>query len=197
MNRLGQLVRSLEAEVRRHRRSRLVRGPAAVLAARRREKRREPDVVAAAPVAADRAERGEAGMPAVRPDADAVDARAATTATPQPRSVPARRTANVSLPTTSCPAQPRRSTAARSASSSAGKSTPAIRSCATSATGRHVEPASATAACEQPSEHVHRPLEAEAMRRALRPAHVRQDLPVGADEREVGLGVAAVDGEHQ
>ena len=39
-------------------------------------------------------------MPAVGRDADAVDPPPQVTATPQPRSVPARNTANVSLPTT-------------------------------------------------------------------------------------------------
>src|SRR5205085_10136731 len=50
---------------------------AAVFAPRRGEFGREADVVAAAPVAGDRAERGEPGVPAVGRDADAVDPGAA------------------------------------------------------------------------------------------------------------------------
>ena len=49
----------------------------AVLAAGRGADRGEPDVVAAAPVAGDRAQRGEAHLAAVAADADAVDAGAA------------------------------------------------------------------------------------------------------------------------
>ena len=51
--------------------------PPAVLAPRGRGHRREADVVAAAPVARDRAESGEACVPPVGGDADAVDACAA------------------------------------------------------------------------------------------------------------------------
>ena len=77
VDRLGQLARRSRPEVRWNgvleRRLRA----AAVLAARRGHQRGETDVVAAAPVAGDRPERGEAGVPSVRRDADAVDARAA------------------------------------------------------------------------------------------------------------------------
>ena len=67
-------------------------------------------------------------------------------ATPQPRSVPARRTANVSLPTRVVVAQPRVSTAAWTRASSSGKSTPASITCAKSAR-RPSRPAVSTSCC--------------------------------------------------
>ena len=58
-------------------RSSTVRRPPAVLAPSGGADRGEPDVVAAAPVAGDVAERGEANVPPVRADTDAVHAGAA------------------------------------------------------------------------------------------------------------------------
>ena len=52
-------------------------GPAAVGAARGRHQRREPDVVATAPVTGDPAQGREPGLAAVRGESDAVDAAAA------------------------------------------------------------------------------------------------------------------------
>src|SRR5436190_98406 len=52
-------------------------GATTILATGRGGDRGEPDVVAAAPVAGDPAERGEASLPPVGGDADAVDPRAA------------------------------------------------------------------------------------------------------------------------
>src|SRR4029450_10342977 len=67
----------LLAEVSRHRALERRSLAAAVLAAGRGRDRRDPDVVAAAPVTRDPAERREASVAAGGPDADAVDARPA------------------------------------------------------------------------------------------------------------------------
>ena len=99
VDRLGELERRRHLEVRRHRALEAVAGPRPSSLTRRRPERRDTDVVATAPVARDGPERREAHLAAVRRHTDAVDASAAVTATPQPRAVPARRTANVSLPT--------------------------------------------------------------------------------------------------
>ena len=48
---------------------------------------------------------------------------------------------------------------------------------------------------EEALEHLDAAVDAEVVRRAQRPAHEREDMAVGRDEREVGLRVAAVDGE--
>ena len=77
VDRLDELAGRGEAEVLGHRALEPRARAAAVLAAHRRRQRGEADVVAAAPVAADRAERGEAHVAAVGADADAVDAGAA------------------------------------------------------------------------------------------------------------------------
>ena len=48
---------------------------------------------------------------------------------------------------------------------------------------------------EEALEHLDAAVHAEVVRRAQRPAHEREHLAVGRDEREIGLRVAAVDGE--
>src|SRR5436309_32605 len=70
-------VRRREVEVRRHGVLEAGLRAAAVLTAGRRPDGRPPDVEAAAPVAADVAERREAGLAAVRRHAGAVDPGAA------------------------------------------------------------------------------------------------------------------------
>src|SRR5262249_20934014 len=57
------------------------------------------------------------------------------------------------------------------------------------------EPGLAGGVLEQALEDVDRSVQSEAAGGAPRPADAREHLAVGADEREVGLGVAAVDGE--
>ena len=66
MERLRELARRGEAEVRRHGALERRRRPAAVLAPRSHGDGLEPDVVAATPVAGDRAEREEARVTPVR-----------------------------------------------------------------------------------------------------------------------------------
>ena len=113
---------------------------APVLAAGGRGQRREPEVAAApqspvsSPSAGKRAVRPSGATPTQLIPAPQV------TATPQPRSVPARRTAKVSLRTRTRLAQPRAAAASCASCSSTGKSTPARKS----------SPASATS-CEAPA----------------------------------------------
>ena len=104
----------------------------------------------------------------------------------------------MSLRTPICGAQPRSRTASQSSCSSAGKSTPASSSSATSASEpfRAARPAWLTALASSPSSTSQAAVQPEVVRRALRAADERQHRAVGADEREVGLRVAAVDGEH-
>src|SRR5206468_11014919 len=77
VHRFGDLLRRAEAEVRRHAVLEARLRAAAVLAARCGAERRHADVVPAAPVAGDLAERREAHLPAVRCNRDAVDPGAA------------------------------------------------------------------------------------------------------------------------
>ena len=124
--------------------------------------RGEPDVVAAAPVAGDRAERREAHLAAVRADADAVDAGAA-----HDRDAPAARRCRRGAPRTcrsrrsSVAAQPAGRRALRASSpSSAGKSTPASRNTPTSPRRGVVarrRPRCATASSSSAVEHVQAP----------------------------------------
>src|SRR5205814_2403308 len=51
--------------------------------------------------------------------------------------------------------------------------------------------------CEEVAENCEAAVDAEVVRRALWPADEREDLAVGADERQVGLRVAAVDREDE
>ena len=116
-----------------------------------------------------------------------------TTATPQPRSVPARSTAKVSLPTVRRAAQPR----------------PADRLVQPPLLDRQVEPgqqqvpdfgavgqpALRERVSEEPAEQRHAAVEPDVMWRAEAAAHERQQPAVLAQQRQVGLGVAAVDGE--
>ncbi len=97
MHRLGHIGRRPKPEVGGHGALEDRRRPPAVGAARRRGQPGEPEVVAATPVPGDRAQGREPRPRAVGPDAHAVEPAPQTIATPQPRSVPARRTAKVSL----------------------------------------------------------------------------------------------------
>ena len=94
----------------------------------------EADVEPTAPVAGRRTECEKAGLAAVGGNTHAVDPGAADDRDAPAALGHARRTAKVSLATTTSSAQPRSTTAWRSSSSSAGKSTPAIKSSARSAT---------------------------------------------------------------
>ena len=186
-----------EPEVRRH--GALERGPrpAAVLAARRRRQRGEPDVVAAAPVAGDRAERGEAHVAAVGADADAVDARAA-----HDRDAPAALGAGAQdrervVADAQASAQPRRRPRRAARSSSTGRSSPASSRWPTSARASPSSPARARASRVQLLEQLERAVEPEVVRRAAAAADEREHRAVVAHQREVGLRVAAVDGEHE
>ena len=176
--------------------SRLVRGPRPSSLRAATNERREADVVPAAPVAGDRAERGEADVAAVGATPTQLMPAPHTTATPQPRSVPARRTASVSLPTIDVagPAA-RRERASRSAPPRRGSRHRRGRAGRPAATGRRaVRPAARTPRRAAPAGR-DRPLEPEMVRRGQRPAHVREERAVLAHEREVGLRVAAVDGQ--
>ena len=77
MDRLRELARRLEAEVRRNGVLEGCARAATVLAARRGEHRGQPQVVAAAPVARDLSKGGETRMSSVGRDTDAVDPGAA------------------------------------------------------------------------------------------------------------------------
>src|SRR5204863_7744113 len=77
VERLGQVSRCVQSEMRRHG---LLEGrlrTPTVLAAGRRRDRRQADVIAAAPVAGHPTPRGVARLPSVGRDADAVDPSAA------------------------------------------------------------------------------------------------------------------------
>ena len=103
----------------------------------------------------------------------------------------------MSLPTDVRAAQPRALTSSCSACSSAGKSTPAISSLPIAATGplSPREPGSRGRLVEEALEHLEAAVDAEVVRRAERAAHEREHAAVRADEREMRLRVAAVDGE--
>ena len=163
---------------------------AAVLAARRGEHRGAPEVVAAAPVAGDVAQRREARLAAVGTDAGAVDRRRR-----RPRRRPSRgRCRRAAARACRCP--PRRAAPSRAArcarrarSTSCGKSTPAIERSAIASSRRRPAPRRAAPRCGR----ARRPARARA---ASCPGRARgQHLAVGGDQREVRLGVAAVDGE--
>ena len=188
----------VEAEVSRNGSLEARPRPASVFAPRRGRDGGEAEVVAAAPVAGDRAERGEPRMPAVRGDADAVDPGAAVIATPQPRSVPARRTANVSLPTMErvAPSRAARRRRAQRPPPRGSRRRPAAGGDVRDPAVVVAEPRLARRVVEQPLEHGEAAFDAEVMGRAQRTANEREHRAVGADEREVGLRVAAVDGEH-
>ena len=150
-------------------RSRLVLGPRPSSLRAARRDRRHADVIAAAPVACDLAERGEADLAAVGRDADAVDPGAADDGdAPAALGAGAQNGERVVADGTGS-AQPRSLTTACSASSSAGKSTPAMRSDADLGDG----PARASSPpahrlVEEPLEHVEAPREPEVVRRAER-----------------------------
>src|ERR687888_1238787 len=198
VDRLRERGRGLEAEVRGHRLLERRLRPAAVLAARGRGHRRQADVVAAAPVPGDRAERGEAGVPPVRRDADAVDPGPADDGD-APAALGSRAQDCEGVV---ADARPLRPTAARYRGAE-------LLLLAREVDARHEQlrdrrdGAVARAAgvagrlVEQALEHVERAVEPEVVRRAERPADERKHLAVGADEREVGLRVAAVYGENQ
>ena len=173
-------------------------GAAAVLAAGRRRDRGHADVVASAPVAAELAERREPHLAPVRPDADAVDPGAA-----DDRDAPAALGAG--------PQDGERVVGDRGRLGPAQSCDPLLEHLFL---GGEVDPGHAEARDggdrravgagdsrlldglpEEALEHLDAAVDAEVVRRAQRPAHEREDAAVGRDEREVGLRVAAVDGE--
>ena len=103
----------------------------------------------------------------------------------------------MSLPTETRLAQPRSLTIACSASSSAGKSTPAMRRTPTSATGPFATSRSAswTASSNSPCSTSRQPGRPRWCGELSGPRTSREHAPVDTDEREIGLRVAAVDGE--
>ena len=198
MDRLGELGRGLDAEMRRHRV--LERRPRAapVLAPGCGADGGEADVVAAAPVTGDRAERREANLAAVAGDADAVDAGTAD---------------DCDAPAVRCPgAQDREGVVAHD-----GACRPApgrersgdllllarvvhAREQERAHRGgrvRHRDARTPAGIPEQPVEHPQAPVAAEVVRRALGAANEGEQLAVGAEEREVRLRVAAVDREDE
>ena len=122
-----------------------------------------------------------------------------TIATPQPCSVPARRTASVSLPTETLLRQAARRgrllhlldlggevDAREQQLADVGDRAVAVR-----------DPGVGERLVEQVVDHLQRAVEAEVVRRAEPAADEREHLAVGAHEREVGLRVAAVDREDE
>ncbi len=122
-----------------------------------------------------------------------------TSATPQPRSVPARNTAKVSFATSVRGAHPWSASAFCRISSSSGRSAPAIITLPTSATGRWFTstPASVAALSSRVAEHLDRAVHAELVLRAARAPNRRQHRAVDSDQGEVRLRVAAVDSQRQ
>ena len=199
VDRLRQLGRRREPEVRRDGLLERRLLAASVLAAGRGRDRRQADVVAAAPVAGDRAERREARMPAVGRDADAVDPGSA-----DDRDAPALlRSCAQDRERVVVDDRPRRP----APRSDRGVEVLDLR--------RKVEPGDqqlaelghgpvvgrqaglGRSALEQLGEHVQRALEPEVVRRAQRPSFECEERAVGGDEREVGLRRAAVHGEER
>ena len=98
----------------------------------------------------------------------------------------------MSLPTIVRPTQPRASTASCRRLSSSGKSMPASSSTPTSAERPATSPPASASSCSSTRDAAVQP---EVMGRAERAARDAEHLAVAADEREVGLRVAAVDGQ--
>ncbi len=171
---LRQLERRPQTEVRGHGAlERRVRA-APVLAAGRGHHRRQADVVAAAPVAGDRAERGEAGLPAVRRQAEAVDAGAADDGD-APAAVGAGAEDGEGVVPDLDAAAPSRAPPPRAfaVATSPGKSTPASSSSAIGDLAR-VGARLGERLLEQRLDPVERAVDAVLVRRAARPAHERE-----------------------
>ena len=184
----------VDAEVRRDEPLEARLRAAPVLAARRRGQRGEADVAAAAPVAGDLAERREARVASVRRDPDAVDAGTAGDChAPAALRPGAEHGEGVVANRHAAGPAARGRRRLRPPAPRRGKSTPARNRSATSAAPREAPAASTTSSSITSSDR----LEAEMVRRAGRPAPEREQLAVRAHEREVGLRVAAVDGEHE
>ena len=187
------------AEVRRHRL--LQRRPlaAAVLAAGRGGDRLDADVVATAPVARDPAERREASLTSVRGDADAVDACAADDAD-APAVLGAGAEDGEGVVADGDPGREAARTRRRrhllhlGGEVDAGQQQlPDLRDWAVAVRQAGL----LNRLREQVADDAERAVQAEVVRRALGAADERKHPAVVADEREVGLPVAAVDGEHE
>src|SRR5262245_14326023 len=197
MDRLGQVLRRREAEVRGYRllEARLRASP--VLAPSGCDDSGETDVVAASPVARDRAEGGKASMTAVRRDADAVDARPTddgyAPALVRPRPQHGERVVLDHGAPRPAPFGRRRSElllvgpevhARHEERGHLGEGRVVLR-----------ETGLAQRVLEEFVEHVEASVHSQVLRSTARPATKHQRAPVGRDEREVGLRVAAVDRE--
>ena len=192
---LGERSRAVEPEVPRHGVLEARARPASVLAPGGYPERLEPDVVPAAPVAGDPAERREPNPAAVRRDADAVDARAA-----DDRDAPAALGARAKDRECVVPDVHVVSPAALHERRTEGvllrgEVDPGEEDLRRGERRRAVPPRRAERLVEQLLEQHDRLLEAEVVRRGLRAADVREQGAVLADERDVGLRVAAVDRE--
>ena len=120
------------------------------------------------------------------------------TATPQPRAVPARRTANVSFPTIVRVIHPRAESAAVISSLLRG----VVDACEQEDAGlgerlAHRDARAVHGIVQESGENGQAPLDAEVVWRTLRPAHERDQGAVDAQQREVRLRVPAVDGEDE
>src|SRR5581483_8761824 len=188
---LGKLERRRDAEVLG---DELLEGrlrPAPVLRPGRGPDGGEPDVLSPAPVAGDLAERGEAGLPAVRAEAEAVDPRAA-----HDRDAPA-----------AVGARPQHGKGVVRDLDALGP--PALLRAGLQRLhlGREVDageqqlgvvdrPVGAGLDHER-LDAVERAVEPVLVRRAARAADEREHVAVAVEEREVGLRIAAVDREQQ
>ena len=102
----------------------------------------------------------------------------------------------MSLPTVGARAQPRAPTRVlRARSSSSGKSTPASSSVAD--VGAIAAAPARSRASSSSAEQVDRSRRARCGAASWRPAHEREQRAVVAQQREIGLRVAAVDGEDE
>ena len=188
---LRELEWSREPEVRRHelleRRSR----PAPVLAARRRPHGCRADVLAAAPVAADVAERGKARLASVGREAEAVDAGAADDGD-APAAVGAgaehgeRVVRDLDAVGPAALLRARLHVAHLRGEVDAGEQQLGVRDGAFCAGFDH-----------ERLDAVERSFDAVLVRRAARAAHEREEAAFVIGEHEIGLRVAAVDGEQQ
>src|SRR6266545_1486407 len=197
VDRLREVARRRQAEVGRNSAFEARARTAPVLAPRRGRDGGQAQVVASAPVARDRTERGKAGVPAVGCDADAVDpgtardrdAPAALRAGTQNREgvvpdVDARRPGALGHGLTQRLLFRRKVDACHQ---ERGHLRHAAVPCRKARVPKR--------ALEQAVENGEATFDAEMMRGAERPAHEREDGAVRLDEREIRLRVAAVDGE--
>jgi hypothetical protein len=151
-------------------------------------------IVAAAPVAGDVPERREPRLAPIGPDAQAVDPRAADDGHAPAAVGPGAQQRQRVVADDDVPRPPALLDALARGDDLAREVDPGQQE--VGARDRRVR-AAVERLDEQRLDAVERALEAVLVRRAARPARERDQLALGRDEREVGLGVAAVDGEQQ